>query len=129
MIPKADIIAMQRVNQKEITPHKPITSVYAIESPLKNASPRIELTPRSQAIALQHFRRHPSWLERNAVIAVAIIEPPVLEKKAPLVFQTTIQGGARERRQVIEGGDVKSVFSCEPHGVPKTLRRIPVITE
>src|SRR5690242_10359193 len=129
MIPKADVISMQRVNQIEIAPHKPIASIRAIESPLQDAAPRIEITPRRQAIALEIFRSHAPRLKRDAIVAVTIVEPPFIEQQAPFTFQTTVEWRAGEGGQVVESGNVKSLVLCERYRVLKTLRGVAVITE
>jgi hypothetical protein len=43
-------------------------------------------------------------LEGNAVVAVAVIQPPGLVEQPVLRPQPFVKGGSRERSQVVEGG-------------------------
>ena len=129
MITHTDIIPVHRVDQIKIPPHEPVIPVHAVKSALENAGPRIKFSAGFEAIALEQFWRHAVRLKWNPVVAVAFVEPPIFVEQATLGFQPGIERRAGKWREMIEGRDVKRVFSSKLHRFSKTLRSIPIITE
>ena len=39
MIAQADVVAMERVDQIKVSPHKPIAAIHAIKAALRDAAP------------------------------------------------------------------------------------------
>src|SRR5437016_412445 len=102
MIAQAHVLAMKRINQIKIPPHKPVTPIHAVHSTLENAAPRIELPSRREAIVLERFRRHAAWLKRDSVITVAIVEPPLFIQQPTLLLQSPVERRARKWCEMVE---------------------------
>src|ERR1051325_4749047 len=106
MITQAHIISMERVDEIKISPHEPVVAIHASQPALQNAAPRIKFPPRREAAALQRFGFHAARLKRNAVVTVALIQPPAFIEQTSLALQSRVERGARERREMVERGDV-----------------------
>src|SRR5262245_20384319 len=113
MIAHGDIRAMHCVDQIKVAPHKPIASVHMVEAALKNAAPGVELAPRRQTRLLQAVGQHAARLKRDAIVAVSLIQPPGVVEESLFRLEPPVKWRAWERRQVIEGGDVKRVLLCK----------------
>src|SRR5262245_48854110 len=120
---------MHGVDEIEISPHETIGAIHGIEPPAQDAAPRVKSPARRQTAALQFLVAHAAGLEGNAVVAVAIVQPPRVVEQAAFALQAAIQRRAGKRREMIEGGDIKRVLLREIDRLLEALRRVSVITE
>ncbi len=86
MISLAHIVSMECVDQIKISPHEPVIAVYAVEAAPNDAAPGIKFSPCSEAVLLEQFGRHAARLKGNAIVAVAIIQPPTVVKQTPFIL-------------------------------------------
>src|SRR2546425_8970388 len=128
MIAQAHIVAMQRVDQIKVSPHEPIAAVYGIEAAPGDAAPGVELAPCRQKILLKRVRRHPARLKWNSIVAVAVVEPPMIVEQPPLALQTVIERCARERCEMVECGNVKRVFLRKRDRGAEAFGSVPIVT-
>ena len=129
MVTHRDVCPVHCVDKVKISPHEPVATVYGIEAALKNTAPGIKLAAGFEAIVLKCLRGHAARLKRNAVVTVAVIEPPIFIKQTPFILQAPIERRARKRREMIESGDVKGVVFRKFNRVAKTFGRVAVVTE
>jgi len=127
MIAQANVVAMEGIDQIEVTPHEPIAAIYLVEAALSDAGPGVEIAPSGEAILLEGLRRHATRLKWDPVVAVTIVEPPFAVKQTALGLQPTVKGGARKRSEMVEGGYVKSMFFRELNGGSEALQGIAIV--
>ena len=99
------------------------------EQPLDDAADRIELPACIDAATGYFFGGELYGVERQVVVAVVLVEPPLFEAQSPLGCELFIQRRTGERGQVVERGDVELL----PHGEGDRLvergGRIAVVAE
>jgi len=91
MVTHRDVCPVHCVDEIKISPHEPVAAVHRVEAALKNTTPGIKLAAGFEAIVLKRFRGHAAWLKRNAVVTVAVIEPPIFIKQTPFILQAPIE--------------------------------------
>ena len=108
--------------RKKLRNMKASRPVHRIERAAQHAAPgsRSARRARRQPCRMSSGR-HGRGLERNAVVAVALVEPPALVEQAPFPLQPAEQRRAGERRQVVEGGEVEAVVDGEVHRLVEGL--------
>src|SRR5947209_6618008 len=129
VVAPVDVGAMEMIDQEEVAEHEEVRPVHRIDRPAQDARPRVEGPPRLDAPALHVLGRHPRRTEGDLVVAVALVEPPGVVEEHPRSLQATVELGAGERRQVIEGGDVEAVLAGELDRALKVRRRVVVVAE
>ena len=78
---------------------------------------------------LEQFRRHATRLKWNPVIAITLVQPPILIEQPAFILQPLVKWRAGKRREVIERRDVERMFPRKRDGLGKTFGRVAVIAE
>src|ERR1043165_1101642 len=104
---------MKRVDQIKIPPHEPIAAIDAGKAALSNAGPGIKLAPRCEAILLKQFRSHATRPKGNPIVAVTLVQSPIVVKQSALFLHALVKRRARKRCEMIERRDVERVFLGE----------------
>src|SRR5204863_23870 len=97
------------VDEVKIPPHEEVAAVHLVHSAAQDAGPGVEPPPRRQAALAQVLRVHRRRAEGDAVVAVALIEPPLLVQHPPLRLQPLVQrrAGAKAR----SAGSISALIS------------------
>src|SRR5262245_9603322 len=129
MIAQTHVRAMHGVDEIKISPHETVASVHGVESAPQDARPGIEAAAGVKAGAAELLGTHSARLKGNPVVAVAIVQPPFVEEQPVFPLEPVIERSAGKRGQMIEGGDVESVFLGKLHRWGEALRRVAIVPE
>src|SRR3954452_20458520 len=98
---------MRSRDHEEIAKHEGVGSIDPIEAAAKHAAPAIEAPARAQAAAPHLVGLHGGGPEWNAVVAIALVDPPALVQEPPFPLQPGKQRRTGKRREMIEDRQIK----------------------
>src|SRR5215472_8241624 len=106
-------------------PHEPVGGVdLEVEAAAKDGSKAVKLLPRFDATLFGLLGGHAARCKRDHAIAITGIEPPAIVEKAAFLLQPRIEWSPRERREMVEGDDIKAMALGEGQGF---LQRVAIV--